>query len=649
MNWLCRSRVAGVRAADGVLDFAVLAFGAWTLIYGACLLAHFSTTSAAIAEAVAVVPCLWFVVRAPAAHAAPPVGAIAGSRLRVVNAVAGVAAAAIAAFAATTWAPVWILWLVAAGAALVCAGRGAQRMRASGGSGAVTAAVWAAGLAVMSLLLVDPNADDTHYVHQATWIAERGRFPVRDTLFSDERFQALFAPPWDSLEALAGAVARAAGTSAPGLVYLGVTPLATVLAVLALWRLLRVWEVPMPALALSTALIFLLVAACDERRTVGEFFVTRLWQGKAVFVAVLVPLLFALLCSYAEQPARRTLVLLFAAGVAAVGLTTSAIFVVPVIACGCLAPLAFRAPRRAAAAFLAVAGYPAFAGVVSLAIGARNPDINRDGEMVSGALARESIAAGAVALVIVAAALVGPALLRRRSAGQMSAGVVLVVGVLLSPGVPAILMELTGVGEALWRLVWAVPIAALVGVIATGLARSAWPAVALCAALLAWAVHVGPPAELSIAPAPAWKLDPRDLADARAILAQAQAGDLVLAPQPTSRTLLVISARVTTVDPRDFYTWALGRIPGQRRAARPRLRVHLQGFADPSVARARGRVPASTAFVTEALRVLGVDIACVRRSGGDAVRVLRGAGYARRFSTPGLACLRSPGAHADPP
>ena len=65
-------------------------------------------------------------------------------------------------------------------------------MRASGGSGAVTAAVWAAGLAVMSLLLVDPNADDTHYVHQATWIAERGRFPVRDTLFSDERFQAMF-------------------------------------------------------------------------------------------------------------------------------------------------------------------------------------------------------------------------------------------------------------------------------------------------------------------------------------------------------------------------------------------------------------------------------------------------------------------------
>jgi hypothetical protein len=94
----------------------------------------------------------------------------------------------------------------------------------------------------------------------STWAAERGRFPVRDTIFSDEVFEAIYFPPWNSLEALAGTVAGATGISAPSLVYLGVTPLATVLAVLAIWRLLRRWEVPMPAVALSTALIFLLVA-----------------------------------------------------------------------------------------------------------------------------------------------------------------------------------------------------------------------------------------------------------------------------------------------------------------------------------------------------------------------------------------------------
>ena len=109
-----------------------------------------------------------------------------------------------------------------------------------------------------------------------------------------------------------------------------------------------------------------------------------------------------------------------------------------------------------------------------------------------------------------------------------------------------------------------------------------------------------------------------------------------------SQTLLIVSARVTTVDPRDFYTWALRRGPGGRRAAGRRLRVLLQGLANPALERARGHTPASPGFATGALRVLGVDIACVGRSRAEAVRILRGAGYGPTFGTPDLVCLRRP-------
>ena len=641
MGWLLRGRVARARSAsDGVLDFVVLAFAAWTLVYGACLLAHRSTTWALVAGGIALMPCAWFALRAPSVPSAQPRDGSPPPRswLRGVNVAAGMAAAVIAAVAAQAWAPVWIFWLIAAGAALAWTARAGDRRTSADRSGALTAAAWAVALAVASMLVVDPDADDTYYVRQATWIAEHGRFPVRDTLFSDERFEAIFFPPWSSLEALAGTVARAAGTSAPGILYLGVTPLATALAVLALWRLLRAWAAPMPAVALSTALVFLLVAACDSQRTVGAFFITRIWQGKAVFVAVLIPVLFTLLHDHAERPTRRTLVLLAAAGVAAVGLTSTAIFVVPVLAAGCMAPLALRTPARAAAGFAATVAYPVSAGVVSLAIGARNPDFTQDEQMIAGALARESVGTGAVALVIVAAALVGPALLRRASAGQMTAGVVLLVGALLSPGVPAIVHDLTGVGEALWRLVWAVPVAALLGAAATGLVPlerpavvRALPAAAICAALLAWGASVGPPPGMTVASTPAWKRHPRDLADARQIVARARAGHLVLAPKPVSQTILVVAADVTTVSPRDFYVRGLGRMPGHRDAARASLRLRLQEFAD-SAAR-------SPAFVIGALRVLDVDIACVRRGSPNHVRVLRRAGYADRFSTPGLVCM----------
>ena len=48
---------------------------------------------------------------------------------------------------------------------------------------------------------------------------------------------------------------------------------------------------------------------------------------------------------------------------------------------------------------------------------------------------------------------------------------------------------------------------------------------------------------------------------------------------------------------------------------RPRVRVDLQGLADPALPLRRGREPRhrDTAFVAHALHILDVDVACVRR------------------------------------
>ena len=105
------------------------------------------------------------------------------------------------------------------------------------------ALAWAAAWRCSSLLLVKPNADDTYYVRQATWIAEHGRFPLGDTLHSHDVLPAAFSPPLPSFEALLGALAGSAGVGAPALAYLVAGPAAGALAVLALWRLLRTWEV----------------------------------------------------------------------------------------------------------------------------------------------------------------------------------------------------------------------------------------------------------------------------------------------------------------------------------------------------------------------------------------------------------------------
>ena len=73
-----------------------------------------------------------------------------------------------------------------------------------------------------------------------------------------------------------------------------------------------------------------------------------MWHGKVLVpVTVLVPVLFVLLGQYAAPDAAGAGAAR-AAGPAGVGLTITGVVLVPVIAAGCMAPLALRAPRRAA-------------------------------------------------------------------------------------------------------------------------------------------------------------------------------------------------------------------------------------------------------------------------------------------------------------
>ena len=383
-------------------------------------------------------------------------------RLRgAVLAGAALTAAAGIAFLRAPWPVVVGAWLLAAAVALSAA---SGRPRLEAADGVATALAWTGALAALSLFLVNPNADDSEYVHLSSWVAAHGSFPVGDTLFSDQSLPAIFFPPLNSYEALVGAFARTTELQARDVVYFAVPPAAAALSVLALWRLLRGWRVRSPALALSLALGFLLMDAAGMR-TFGSFWLARIWQGKVIFVAVLVPLLLALLLEHAERPTRRGAVLLAAASVAAVGLTTTAMFVVPVLAAGCLVPRLLSARRPAAVALLATIAYPLAAGALTLAVGGRNPQVYTAADVVPRALVRDVFGHGPVAFIAVAAVLAGPVLIRSAAGARMTAGVVLAVGLLFVPGVTLIVFHVTGLGEVLWRLSWAIPVAALVGVL----------------------------------------------------------------------------------------------------------------------------------------------------------------------------------------
>jgi hypothetical protein len=482
----------------------------------------------------------------------------------------------------------------------------------------VVVAAWALGLAALSLVLRGPDADDTYYVHLSSWIDAHGAFPLRDVLYGDQRLPALYFPPVASYEALAGSVAHLTPLRAPDVVYFLVPPLASALAVLALWRLLRAWRVTPAAVALSVALAFLVLDAAGPRMF-GAFFAGRIWQGKVLFVAVGMPLLLAVVQEYADRPGRRSLALVAAAGIAAAGLTTTAIFVVPVLAAGVLVA---AGPRAGAA----LAAYPLAAGVATLAVHGRTPDVYRDADVVPGALAHYVLGSGGLAFLGLVAALAGPLVLPRRAAALVS-GIALAVALALAPGVPAAILHATGLGRVLWRLLWAIPVAALLGALAVGAPRRALvlvvAAILLVAAQPVWTLPGGPRRTASIT----WKRPPADLSTAHRILAGVQPGDVVLAPAMLSQTLAAVSGTVYLVNPRTFYTQALGDHTGAR--------LLLSRFA------AYGLRAGALTAVTRALRAVRVDDVCLPANYGGALAVLRAAGYRHGTRAEWLECLRA--------
>ncbi len=654
-----RLPAAVARVCDSVLDFLVLALGAWTVIYHVCLVLRIGSLWAAIAEAVALVACGLFVVRSrtePASGADVGIDWWRDRRLAVLagaQVALGLVAAALFGLTEAPWQAVWVFWVLAAGAAVVLTsmrpGESSAAETPPGESGpqawipTAVALAWAAGLAVLSLFLVRSAEDDTYYVHLASWVADHGVFPIRDSLFSDQRFPAIIYPPLSSFEAAVGTVARGTGISVPDLVYLGVAPLASALSVLAVWRLCRAWRLPLVGIALSVAMLFLLMDA-STHRALGNTIIARSWHGKVILVAVLLPLLYVLLQEYVERPAGRGLVLLAAAGAAGVGLSSTGAFVVPVVAAGCLVPFVRRAPRQAGAGFLAAAGYPLGAGLLALAVGGRTPETNP--YVPPGQLAHYVLADGMLALVGLAAVLVAPILVPRVASARMTAATALLVGFLLTPVVTRALYDLTGLGRVLWRLTWALPVAALVGALAVGL--SAWirptalkalPAVILCAAFLAYGTPSWSGGGISLASSPSWKRLPETITEARFVLSHARPGDVVLAPTQTSQTVATMSGDVYTVAPRVFYALALeGNTGGHAHE-----RVLLGAFADNGL---EGPIPrtsrAPTADdVTRALSDVGVDLACVAENPA-AQDVLRAAGYTPVGADGSVACMRAP-------
>ena len=473
------------------------------------------------------------------------------------------------------------------------------------GAAAISVVVLAVLMAVLSLVMVRPDRDDVFVVNRSTWVAEHDApFPDRDTIFSDdvlpvERPAGLPT----SVEALVGSVAAflsaAVGTvGAASLTYLGLGPLVVALSVLATWRLLRGLGARAPALATWVGTAFLVLDGV-EHGSFGNFSAGRSWQGKVVFLVVVVPTLWHHATAWGSGGRRRNLLATAAGVVAGLGLTSTAVLVAPaVVVAAATAGAVAVTPgaallggvRRARVGWAVAAAAPAL--VVGLGTLMAEPQRLSDAAASIGGLVHSGVRAafdplrwldsgtepvamvrmvfgrGPTALVGLAAALLAWTVVRdRRARLVLLAAPVVAFGLFGAPGAFDVLNEVGEADAIAWRMLWVLPLPAMVGLVLTA-RRSGFGAapVVIPVVVLAVVLATGTPITSSanrgteLVWPPALDLPRPEVDAARELVDLATRGPgpadgvvLVAGPYDVDFAVSVLSSRVKSLNPRASY------------------------------------------------------------------------------------------------
>ena len=661
------------RVLDALLDAAVYFLATWTVVYHFCLLTRLDVGwSIGLESLVLAASGSWFTLRrrrltaggadnymheernpVPVRLEHTPVQVPLFVKRLLVTVTIGLALAAAVAMAVPfPWPWVAGAWLAAAvsgttwaalGCRLLSPERDGASVLATAESSveeqrsAIVALVWGVALAVLSLVLLRSNPDDVYYVNLSTWVAEHGTFPLRDTIFADLVYPMSSWPPVASYDALVGVSARLAGVHAAFVAYVVGPAVVSFLAALAIWRLLRAWRVRSTSIALSTALFFLVMDGVVKHAP-GNLFVTRLFQAKIVFLCLMVPILLVYAVRYVERPTTVRLGWLFVGGVAAVGVTTSAMFLTPLIALAGAAPLVRRSPRRALAGFMAMASYPLAAGAVTKVVGGRSADeFNNVTRFDPAVFGPEVFSTGVVAAIAVGAVLLGAILVPSRPARVTTGLMAVFVGLTYVPGFTQTSFDVIGLGPTLWRVSWLLTVGALVGVMATRLTewgtrpvlRLAGPSVLVVLMLVFSEPIWGGSVQPTWAAPFHYQRPPETVATANRLIRKLDAGDLVLAPEDLSVTIAVLTTRIHTVAPRNYFLTYLSDDPTFLRTERLTLSHFVQD-----------RVPYRPAVIAQDLSMVGVDAVCLDEARASRIRAVVRAGYAPWFTSAPYLCLR---------
>jgi hypothetical protein len=440
------------------------------------------------------------------------------------------------------------------------------------------AALWmlAGACALIALVTHRPDVDDAFYVNMAVSAADAPDAPLlaRDTIHGIPDLPLHHAVyRLHSYELWNGALSYLTGIPAIYAFHWISAALAAASVALAhavLFRELtpRIWPWA------TAALIAVLVAAGDRHRWYGNFALVRIWQGKGIFLFVMMPLVYAYAQRFARRPSAAAWLLLAGAQIGAVGSSASALWAAPA---GALAALAsVLRPNRTglrrfaagalASAYVLLAGWLVKGSMYDYK--PRRLDAEVGAELVQAV--SEVMGKGRLCVFGLVAVAGAWGLWRRGPAQRFAIAVPLAALLALLNPYTELMVKGNVTGPSYWRSLWAVPVPLLMAlVLASPLQLEASRAsravgrlacIALTAAFVAWIPRIAAVSKQNDGVGmkmrigwPGLKVPPEAYRWAAAINREAPPGATVIAPPAVSWWIPTFHHHVHPVEVRPEY------------------------------------------------------------------------------------------------
>jgi len=508
--------------------------------------------------------------------------------------------------------------------------------------------LWFIAFACMLLtaLCHRPDIDDAFYVNVAVSVAD---FPSRALLCADSLLGVkglpLLIPAHriQTYELANGALSFLTGIPALYSFHLLSASFAALLAPLAYARLFRVLTPRTWLLAVVSAVV-MLIAVGETHRSYGNFAFVRIWQGKAIFLTVFLPLIYAYALRFSARASLGRWILLAASQITAVGCTSSAVWAAP-LAAGLALCSGVRLSRKGLRTLIVGALSSVYILVVGLLIKGEMTNVVMSGLYVRKVpplleyMFNEVLGTGQFQIFALASLVLAWACMRRGLAQRFA--IIVPLGALLTVGNPYLsdflLRNVTGPGQ--WRGMWAIPIPILLALLLCSPLQfdfEGWKGraaqalfvlgLAFCSFILPKYSTLSPNNRTGALPvfrlqAPGLKVDEEAYLWAGKLNASVPQGSYVIAPLRVCPWIPTYHKHAYPLEVRDIYLWRRQVNLGKKEIEfRHWLSAYVSGYV---------RQPNAAAIFRRGLEHYGIRGVCLSNfsGSGEAREVLRSEGF----------------------